>query len=135
MTTRPLDGEILPPERRGPAAGEYTHAPPGARLDADEGEVRRGFWRTLRRAARQVPFTHELVGAYYCAIDPRVPFRVRAALLGALAYFVAPFDALPDLVPGIGFSDDATVLIGVIGMVAAHITPAHRERARQALEE
>ncbi|WMS44074.1 YkvA family protein [Acuticoccus sp. MNP-M23] len=121
----PLDGEILMPE---PV------------MDADdaaqrENAVKKGFWRTLKRAARQIPFTHDLAAAYYCAIDPEVPFRVRATLLGALAYFVAPIDALPDIILGIGFTDDATVLVGAISMVAAHITAAHRERAKQALAE
>ncbi|MEM8664357.1 MAG: YkvA family protein [Pseudomonadota bacterium] len=123
----PIDGEILPPE---PAAERS-----GRDHRADERRVRKGFWRTLRRAANQIPFTHDLVAAYYCAIDPAVPFRVRATLLGALAYFVAPIDALPDFIVGVGFTDDATVLLGAITMVAAHITAAHRERARKALEE
>jgi len=117
------DGEILPPD---PSAEE---------AEANERKVRKGFWRTLKRAARQIPFTHDVVAAYYCALDPAVPFRVRAVLLGALAYFIAPFDALPDVIVGLGFTDDATVLMGAITMVAAHITPLHRERARQALDD
>jgi len=125
MIRSPIDGEILPPEPHVDAAG----------TDAREETVRKGFWRTFKRAARQIPFTHDLAAAYYCAIDPDVPFRVRATLLGALAYFVAPIDALPDVILGIGFTDDATVLVGAISMVAAHITTAHRERAKQALAE
>ncbi|MEO1104900.1 MAG: YkvA family protein [Pseudomonadota bacterium] len=123
----PLDGEILPPD---PSA-ERTKA----EANADERKVRKGFWRTLKRAANQIPFTQDVVAAFYCSIDPAVPFRVRATLLGALAYFVAPLDALPDVLVGIGFTDDATVLAAAIAMVATHITPAHRERARQTLKE
>lgn len=114
----PLEGEILTPEQA--ARNEET--------------VRRGFWPKLKRAAGHVPFTHDLVAAYYCALDPQVPFRVRATLFGALAYFVVPFDAVPDFLLGIGFGDDVTVLIGAISMVAAHITDRHREKARRALE-
>ena len=119
----PRDGEILPPH--------------GGTEDAAKNEniVRKGFWRKLKSAARHIPFTHDLVAAYYCALDPAVPLRVRATLLGALAYFIAPFDMIPDFLVGIGFTDDATVLIGAITMVAAHISPVHRERARKALEE
>ena len=93
------------------------------------------FWATFRKAARYIPFADDLVAAYFCALDPATPHRVRAVLLAALAYFVLPFDAVPDFLAGIGFSDDVTVLVAAIAMVRAHITPAHREAARRALAE
>jgi uncharacterized membrane protein YkvA (DUF1232 family) len=97
--------------------------------------VRRKFWATFRKAVRFIPFADEVVAAYYCAFDPATPRHVRAVLLGALAYFVLPFDAIPDFVAGIGFTDDAAVLLAAIGMVRAHITPVHREAARRALAD
>jgi uncharacterized membrane protein YkvA (DUF1232 family) len=53
--------------------------------------------------------------------------------LGALAYFVLPFDFVPDMLPLIGFTDDAAVLVTAIKVVAAHVTPEHREAARALL--
>ncbi|MEX0851892.1 MAG: YkvA family protein [Bauldia sp.] len=97
--------------------------------------VSRKFWSTFRKAARQIPFADELVAAYFCALDPASPARVRATLLAALAYFILPFDALPDLVVGLGFTDDVTVLVAAIAMVRAHITPAHRKAAQRALAD
>ena len=70
----------------------------------------------------------------WAAIDPAVPFRVRATLMGALFYFVTPIDVIPDFLVGLGFTDDVTVLMGAITMVAAHITTRHREQAKAALE-
>ena len=55
-----------------------------------------------------------------------------AVLLAALAYFVLPFDFIPDMLPMLGFTDDAAVLAAAIKMVAAHITSEHREAARRA---
>lgn len=98
-----------------------------------EKRVRKGFWKTFRRALRFIPFSQELVAAYYCALDPTTPPRVRAVLLGALAYFVLPLDAVPDLIAGIGFTDDVSVLVATLALVQAHIRPAHREAARRAL--
>jgi len=46
---------------------------------------------------------------------------------------VLPFDAIPDMLPMLGFTDDAAVLAGVFRMMVAHITPAHREAAKQAI--
>jgi uncharacterized membrane protein YkvA (DUF1232 family) len=100
-----------------------------------EGDLREKFWRTARKAARQVPFMDELVAAYYCALDNNTPMRAKAILLAALGYFILPADTIPDIVVGLGFTDDVAVLTAAISAVRAHMTPAHRLAARQALAE
>jgi uncharacterized membrane protein YkvA (DUF1232 family) len=119
-----LYGEILGPEEAGPRDEQK-------RSDT----VRKKFWATFRKAARFIPFSDDLVAAYFCALDPATPHRVRAVLLGALAYFILPFDAIPDFIAGIGYSDDITVLIAAIALVRSHITPAHRQAAKKALAD
>ncbi|WP_119460687.1 YkvA family protein [Rhodospirillaceae bacterium SYSU D60014] len=105
------------------------------KLARDKARVEDGFWDKLRRYARRVPFAEEAVVVYYCAIDPATPLQVRAVLYGALAYFVLPFDVLPDLVPLLGFTDDAAILYAAIRTVTPHITDRHRARARDALAD
>jgi uncharacterized membrane protein YkvA (DUF1232 family) len=61
----------------------------------DEERVRRGFWPKLKRVAARLPFAEDVLAAYYCAFDRQSPLQVKAALLAALAYFVAPVDVLP----------------------------------------
>lgn len=97
--------------------------------------VRRGFWTKLKRFAANIPFAEDLLAAYYCAFDRQTPTQVRAVLLGALAYFVLPFDAVPDVLPLLGFSDDAAILATAMKLVIDHIRPEHREAARQTLDE
>jgi uncharacterized membrane protein YkvA (DUF1232 family) len=99
----------------------------------DQQTVRQGFWRKAQRLAARLPFAEDLLTAYYCAFDRATPLSVKASLMAALAYFVMPFDTLPDLLPALGFADDAAVLAAAIRMVAAHIRPVHREAARRAL--
>ena len=99
----------------------------------DEETVRRGFWKKLRRVAAGLPFAEDLLTAYYCAFDRETPRQVQAALLAALAYFVLPFDLLADVMPMLGFTDDAAVLAAALRMVIAHIRPEHRAAAREAL--
>lgn len=101
----------------------------------DEGEVRAKFWRTARKAARQIPFMEEVVAAYYCAMDKRTPLRAKGILLAALGYFVLPTDAIPDFVFGLGFTDDIAVLTAAIAAVRANITPAHRLAARETIAD
>ncbi|HEY1475392.1 MAG TPA: YkvA family protein [Pseudolabrys sp.] len=101
--------------------------------DEDDSALRDSFWRKLRRVAAQIPFAEDLLAAYYCAFDRDTPLPVKATLVGALAYFVLPIDAIPDVLPVIGFTDDAAVLAAAINLVATHISPLHREAARTAL--
>jgi len=89
----------------------------------------------LLRLIGRIPFADDLAAAYYCALDPQTPARVRLVLFAALGYFVLPVDAIPDLVTGFGFTDDATVLATALGIVGAHIREPHREAARQLLRQ
>jgi uncharacterized membrane protein YkvA (DUF1232 family) len=104
-----------------------------AKLARDEAYVRRGFWAKVRRAAAALPFVEDLLTAYYCAFDRATPRHVQAALLGALAYFVLPFDIIPDMLPVLGYTDDAAVLATALKLVASHIRPEHRAAAKRAL--
>lgn len=100
----------------------------------DEKRVRRGFWAKMRRVAARTGFAREAVAAYYCALDPATPVRVRVVLLSALAYFIMPADAIPDFLAGFGFTDDAAVMIAAWRAVAPQIKDKHRDRAEAALQ-
>jgi uncharacterized membrane protein YkvA (DUF1232 family) len=41
---------------------------------------------------------------------------------------------VPDILPFLGFTDDAAVLLTAVRMVAGHMRPEHRDAARIALE-
>lgn len=98
-----------------------------------EQKVQNKFWKTVRNAARQVPFMEDLVASYYCAMDSQTPTRVRGILLAALAYFVLPLDGIPDFFALVGFSDDVAVLGVALAAVRSHIKPGHYAAARNAL--
>jgi uncharacterized membrane protein YkvA (DUF1232 family) len=104
-----------------------------ATMTREKARVRREFWPKFRRFAARLPFAEDLVAAYFCAFDRDTPRRVQVALIGALAYFVLPFDFIPDMLPLIGYTDDAAVLATAMKLVASHITPTHREAARRVL--
>jgi uncharacterized membrane protein YkvA (DUF1232 family) len=46
---------------------------------------------------------------------------------------VLPGDLVPDLIPALGFTDDAAVVIAALKAVGSQITGEHREKARAAL--
>ena len=102
-------------------------------LAEDEQTLKQRFWRNLRTLAARLPFAEDLIAAHYCAFDRQTPVHVKAALVGAMAYFGLPADVIPDVLPVIGYTDDAALLAAAIRLVAQHITPDHREAARQSL--
>jgi uncharacterized membrane protein YkvA (DUF1232 family) len=113
----------------------FAHAASTRRDNGDDTALRKSFWRKVRRVAARIPFAEDLLAAYYCAFDRETPLAVKATLVGALAYFVLPVDAIPDVLPVIGFTDDAAVLATAIKLVASHIRPVHREAAKNKLAE
>jgi uncharacterized membrane protein YkvA (DUF1232 family) len=106
---------------------------PADRLAQDSESVRRRFWIKFKKVVAKLPFAEELLAAYYCAFDKQTPRHVQGALLGAIAYFVLPFDFVPDMLPILGFTDDAAVLAAAIKLVADNIRPEHHEAAKRAL--
>ena len=111
------------------AVTRYVPSDPARR----QARVEAGFWAKVRRLLGRVPFLEEAAAAYYCATDKATPARVKAVLMGALAYFVVPADLIPDFIASIGFTDDAAVLFLAIQTVAPHIKDRHREQGRGAI--
>lgn len=83
--------------------------------------------------ARHVPFVEDAVAGFNAALDPAVSSAQRLMIWGPLLYFVMPFDAVPDVIPVVGFGDDSAAIAAMILAVGKAITPAHRAKAREML--
>jgi uncharacterized membrane protein YkvA (DUF1232 family) len=100
---------------------------------SDEKSVRQNFWPKLQQNMARIPFADEVLAAWYCATDAKTPLKVKGTLFGALAYFILPIDVIPDVILGLGFTDDLAVLMTAMTLVKNHITPEHRDRARETI--
>ncbi len=109
-------------------------APDEEKMARDEAIVKTGFWRKVRSTLGKVPFTEDAVAAYYCATDRNTPVYVKAVLMGAIAYFITPVDVIPDFIVGLGFTDDAAVLMAALSAIRSHLKPEHRATARDFLD-
>ena len=105
------------------------------RFRDQERRIRAEFLPKLKRVLARVPFAEDILAAYYVALDRRTPFAVRATLFAAIAYFILPFDIVPDFLAGLGFTDDAAVLFAALRSVAGAIDQRHRDAARSWLDE
>lgn len=88
--------------------------------------------RVVRRLGAEV-IEKVLIG-YYVMRDDATPRRARLTLAGALAYFLLPTDAVADLLPAIGFTDDAMAIAMALAAVATSIRPRHRDLARATMQ-
>jgi uncharacterized membrane protein YkvA (DUF1232 family) len=70
----------------------------------------------------------------YAALDPSCPNWVRGVCFGAAGYFICPMDLVPDVIPLIGYSDDAAVLAAAVLTAAAHINDDVKAKAESALQ-
>lgn len=95
----------------------------------NEGVVREGFAAKARRFLRGVPMAEDVVALYHAMLDPKTPAWVKGVGAAALAYFILPWDVVPDFLPLVGLTDDLSVLSAALAAVSAHITAEHRAKA------
>ncbi|QLQ12539.1 MAG: DUF1232 domain-containing protein [Brevundimonas sp.] len=99
----------------------------------NEVRVNTGFWPKMKKVAARIPFADQVLSVWYAAKDPQTPATAKGIMFGALAYFVLPVDAIPDIFAGIGFTDDAAVIAALLATLGSNIKSHHRDQARQAL--
>ncbi len=96
-----------------------------------------GFWDKLKQyaqtAGREV--IERALQLYYALQDPATPVWAKTVIIGALGYFISIVDAIPDLTPLVGYTDDLGVLAAAVATLAANITEDHKNRARDKMHE
>ncbi len=99
--------------------------------DPNEKLVRESFKSKVKSNLAKIPFLKDAVEMYFFAIDDESPLGPKLVAFGALAYFIMPFDAIPDFIPLTGFTDDAAVIATALLTLKAHITDKHKEQANR----
>ncbi len=95
------------------------------------------FWRkvrgVLKTAGREV--LEKALWLYFAMQRPETPMWAKATIAAALGYFILPFDLVPDVVPLLGYTDDASVLAGALVTVAAYVDGGVKEAAATKLRD
>ena len=70
----------------------------------------------------------ELVKAYVQGSYRKLPTKTLIKILAVLAYFVSPFDFIPDVLPLIGFTDDLALILWVVKSVKTELDELAKQR-------
>ena len=70
----------------------------------------------------------------YAFLSPDTPAWAKAVIIGALGYFISPADAVPDLIPCVGYVDDAGVITSALTTIAMYVTDDVKAKAEKAVE-
>lgn len=94
------------------------------------------FWRKIRKITSSA--SHKVLNValtlYFCLRDPDTPTWAKTVILGALGYLILPLDAIPDILPGVGLTDDAGTIMAALTVVSLHVKDEHKSRAQEKLE-
>lgn len=103
-------------------------------MKVNEQRVNAGFWPKMARVAAKVPFAKQALSVWYCAKDDETPLAAKGMMLAALAYFVLPLDAIPDVIAGLGYTDDAAVFTALMAVIGKNLKPRHKQAAQRDIE-
>lgn len=95
-----------------------------------------GFWDKLKGyakiAGREV--VEKALLLYYAAQEEKAPAWAKGTIIAALGYFIMPLDAVADLTPAIGYTDDLGVLVLALAAVAAYVNDNVREKTAEKMQ-
>ncbi len=93
------------------------------------------LWSKLGIYARQAGYTviEKVLWLYYATDNQKVPAKAKAVIYGALAYFISPLDAVPDVIPIVGYTDDLSILASAVVTVSFYINDEVKQRTRDTL--
>ncbi len=89
------------------------------------------FFTKVRKNLGRIPFAADVVALYFCFVDDATPTWAKVQIAGALAYFISPIDAIPDVLVPLGYTDDAGVIATCVSLLGAHVTADHKRKAKE----
>lgn len=95
------------------------------------------LWDKIKQVARKagIKVVYAVLLLYYVATDKNVSTADKAKIYGALGYFILPIDLIPDMTPGVGYTDDMAALLWALHAVWSNVTPEIEKKAKACLRE
>lgn len=86
-------------------------------------KVSTGFVDYLKKIIGKIPFVEDVVALFLLFNDTSYPLIKKGVCVFALLYFITPIDVIPDMIPVVGFLDDAGIIAAAIKLYADDIEP------------
>lgn len=95
------------------------------------------FWGKLKKFAKKAgsSVVYAVLLLYFTLQKPEVPMKAKTIIIGALGYFILPFDLIPDIAVGVGFTDDLGALGVALFQVAMYIDDDIKNKAKEKLKD
>ncbi len=95
-----------------------------------------GLWNKIKNFAKKAgcEVIEKVVLLYTVAKDPDTPAKAKALIYGSLGYFILPLDAIPDVTPFVGFTDDLGALVSALTLVAMSIKSEHKQETKEKIK-
>lgn len=97
----------------------------------------KSLWEKIKKFSKAAgaKVVYAVLLLYYAMIDSKVSLKTKVFIAAALGYFILPTDAIFDLTPIIGYSDDLGVLLFTLKQISSAITTEVKENARKKIAE
>ena len=95
------------------------------------------FWNKINRYGKVAgsSIVYHALLLWYIATKDSTPVPVKLLILGGLGYFIAPIEVIPDFLVGLGYGDDAALLMGIFSSVMMHIDDDSKSKAKARVKE
>ena len=91
-----------------------------------------GFWAKIKKFAKNagVKTIYTALLLFFAFKRKDTPAWAKNIILGTLGYFLAPIDAIPDLTPILGYTDDIGVLSFGLVTIACYVNQEVKDKAK-----
>ena len=99
--------------------------------------IRDRLFRKLKQYARNagIKTVYTVLLLFYAYRRKETPAWAKRIILGAIGYFISPIDAIPDLTPLIGYTDDLSILSFGLVTIACFINKEVKVKAKTKLKD
>ena len=96
-----------------------------------------GLWDKAVSNAKSIggALIYKAFQLYYATENPNCPMQVKAGIFGALGYLISPIDFIPDLLPVVGYTDDAAAIAAALALANLYIDDEVRWKAKHKIAD
>ena len=96
-----------------------------------------GLWDKIRDNVSSIgmKLIYKALQLYYVAQSPDCSMKVKAGIYGALGYLISPIDFIPDVVPVVGYTDDAAAIALALALSQMYLTEEINAKARAKIRD